>query len=248
MKAGAVRGILSAAALIFCTTVAGAEPVIDRLDPPKGAQAQAYTAKVRPTRIETEAIYARSVTGDLSEGYTERPAARERSSDFRTPAVAPGVALWLVIGILLTAILVWLRFGGGGMLFAREPLDEVKSANPTGWTSSTGIGTGSQGDILAQIMAMTDRRAAMVLLLRYCLHHAAQKTDTRFARSDTEREALRRLPKGWKGLGFLRVLLRETELAHYGGRDVTEPGFQAALKAAAEVLDRAIPTGGTHHA
>ena len=62
----------------------------------------------------------------------------------------------------------------------------------------------------------------MVLLLRASLMQAATTTGTRFARSDTEREALRRLPPSILGRSVLGDLLREAELAHYGGREVSE--------------------------
>ena len=80
----------------------------------------------------------------------------------------------------------------------------------------------SGGDIFATIHAMADRRAAMVLLLRASLMQAATTSGTRFARSDTERDVLRRLPQTMMGQSILRDLLQQAELAHYGGREVSQ--------------------------
>ena len=91
------------------------------------------------------------------------------------------------------------------------------------------------GDVFALIQGMADRRAAIVLLLRASLMRAAEISDTRFARSDTEREALRRLPKHLHGRPVLADLLQQAELAHYGGREVS-PDLLASSIARARAL------------
>ena len=125
--------------------------------------------------------------------------------------------------------LLW-RFGGGGALLAKGPGDIAqKPVAPQGWALPDPGALPVGGDIFAVIRAMTDRRAAMVLLLRTSLMQAATSSGTRFARSDTEREALRRLPPTLPGRSVLGDLLREAELAHYGGREVTEDTLHRSI-------------------
>jgi hypothetical protein len=83
---------------------------------------------------------------------------------------------------------------------------------------------------------MPDRRAALILLLRYCLLRGAEATGTNFRRADTEREALGRIPGEWPLFANLRRLLMQTELVHYGGREIDDAAYDAALKDGAEIL------------
>lgn len=95
------------------------------------------------------------------------------------------------------------------------------------------------GGLLAHLAALPDRREAMVQLLRHCLLQASDESDTRFARADTEREAFARLPQSWRYHDALHQLLRDAELVHYGGRDVTEEVFQRALDLSGTMLQGA---------
>jgi hypothetical protein len=138
------------------------------------------------------------------------------------------------VGGLALLLFLWLRFGGGGLLARAPAAAPAPTVTPEGWALSDPDAPG--GDILARAAAMADRRAALVLLLRACLLHAAQATGTRLARSDTERRVLARLPGSFAALGPLAELLRRTELAHYGGRDVSDADFTASLGAAQMLL------------
>jgi hypothetical protein len=228
------RAFLISCFLVLASAVsAGAEVTVDPLEVPRPPAATAYTDAAAGAKVETDVTYARQVTGDLSEGYDAPAAQGRRSSEpLLRPTVSRGVMVALVVLLIVGLLFLWLRFGGGGMLFARAPQDETPRPAPDAWKAATAGDVAAPGDALARIAAMADRRAAMIELLRYSLQVAASRTSVRFARSDTEREALRRLPGSWPGFTMLRQLLRDTELAHYGGRPVTEDRFQQALTAA----------------
>lgn len=203
------------------------------VDPPRGASAAAYDAATRG-RVQSEATYATEVHGGRL--TVESRAPRARAPQFSPPALGGNWAMLAVVGGLALALFLWLRFGGGGLL-ARMPAPDRRPAQaPSAWNMA---GTDDQlsGDaLLTHIAAMPDRRAAMVRLLRHCLLHAAGATETRLARSDTERRALARLPEGFRLRPVLADLLARTELAHYGGRDVAEADFAASLSAARALL------------
>ncbi len=96
--------------------------------------------------------------------------------------------------------------------------------------------------LIDRLAAMKDRREALARLLRHCLLAAGEMSDTRFARSDTERDAFARLPAGFQHHDALRALLRDSELAHYGGRPVSEDVFMRNLELGRILLGK----GGVH--
>ncbi len=247
-RIGGVLLCILAFLFVFGAMPAAAKPAVDPLTVNRSATGQAYIDEVTPKGVDADATYARSVTGDLSEGYTpDLPKKEQRSSNRSSrPLFGDGMGMIFVIGGLVVLLIAIVLFGGGGMLLSRDPTDMAGKPKADGWKTALGADGRLPNDVLAQIAAMADRREAMVQLLRYSLQYAASKTDVRFARSDTEREALRRLPKSWARLNALRALLRETELAHYGGRPVSEDSFQYALRTAAEIMERAVPQGATH--
>ncbi len=175
--------------------------------------------------------YAEKITGDLPLDSAYRPP-RAQAERRDAPALT-GMAAWImVIGLVVVLLALWLRFGGSGTLLAGTPKDiRAKHVAPEGWRIAQDQDV-PMGDLLAQIAAMADRRAALVRLLRHCLLQAGAATDTRFARSDTEREALRRLPDGWSGRSGVARILTEAELAHYGGREVSDDAFATSLATA----------------
>jgi thioester reductase-like protein len=81
----------------------------------------------------------------------------------------------------------------------------------------------------------------MIELLRHCLLHASDISVTQFVRSDTERSALARLPGNLPGRALLEELLVETELVHYGGRDLPKERFAALLGNARRLLNERPP-------
>lgn len=235
------RGIGGAAALVATLAAQAALAqapdglTLTTVDPPRGAAATAYQDATRG-RAQTQATYATDVQGGRL--TVDSRASRPTATLPRAPVLDGNLAMLVVVGGLALALFLWLRFGGGG-LFARTPAaaPPPPRVTPEGWDAQGNSAPG--GDLLARAAAMVDRRAALVLLLRACLLHAAAVTGTRLARSDTERRVLARLPGHFAPRALLADLLARAELAHYGGRDVSEADFAASLTAARHLLGAA---------
>lgn len=152
------------------------------------------------------------------------------------------LALLLIMG----ALIGWAKFGGGGALLARAPRKDLPDAAPApeSWKLSAEDIARTPQDLLAHLAAMPDRGAALALLLRYCLMAAGAVTETRFARSDTERRAFARLPQSYAHHAPLSAILHAAELAHYGGRAVAEDRFAEILASGRPILTE---RGGAAH-
>lgn len=198
--------------------------------PPVSDSGQVYRQSAARAGIRSGIAYSDAFDPDAPP--PERPAPSFQPSK---PVLTGPVGIFVTLGLLFVGIFVWARFGGGGMLLAAAPAaDRPRKRVPEGWEDSAPAG----GPVLDRIAAMQDRRAALIHLLRQSLIHAADITDTRFARSDTERLALQRLPADLvRGSGLDR-LTRVTELAHYGGREVDETQFSECLSLARALLAR----------
>jgi hypothetical protein len=217
---------------------AGAETLtIDGVTAPRGEAAEDFRRVANRAGMRSNVTYAKGIKGTLplDEAYQPPKEDLPRRTD---PLINGPVAMIVVFVLLLVAAALWLRYGGSGMLLSSTPGElPQRPAAPDSWRMQDDPNL-STSDLLAQIAAMSDRRAALVRLLRHCLLQAGNLTDTRFARSDTEREAFRRLPAAWAGRGGLGGLLTATELAHYGGRAVSEDNFVQSLAAAREILSQ----------
>lgn len=204
---------------------------------PRGAQSADYRKVANRSFAETDVTYAETIEGDLSEGLA--PAERRRRSGGGEFSVGngSGIGVFLAVAGLMVALLLWMKFGGAGVLLSREPRElKRRQEAPESW-AMTGAEADMDADTLLKTLAsMSDRREALVRLLRHCLLFAADDSDTRFARSDTEREAFGRLPDEWRHREALGALLQHTELAHYGGRDVNETTFSGLLEIAGHML------------
>ncbi len=209
----------AAAVLLLLTLPALAENA--PLEVPRGPEAQALAGQLKARGIATEMTYAVSAE-NIAKPKPPPP------QSFHLPG--RGVSAWWVLGLVALALMLWLRFGGAGILTRRAPQEGVTVTAPEHWQVERDLAPQS---LLAQIEAMADRRAALVRLLRHCLLKAAEQSRTRLARADTERDAFARLP-GEKSA--LRLILQAAELAHYGGREVSEAGFAEALAAGRQVL------------
>lgn len=240
----AFRNRLSAVIIVAAAAAgpaAAATADIDAIDAPRSAISGAYQATAAAAGNRTDAVYARRITGDLPMDKAFRPpepARAPRTGPSDAPLLSDPMMMIVVFALLIAAVALWLRFGGSGGLLSAQPRElRPKPAAPDGWRLADD-GERPAAGLLADIAAMPDRRAGLIRLLRHCLLHAAAATNTRFARSDTEREALRRLPGQWAGRADLTGLLQITELAHYGGRPVAEDAFAQSLAAAGRVLTR----------
>ncbi len=217
------------------TTPEATYTVVKSIKAPIGEQTDSYRVVAARNGAKTDPVYVTKLDGLLASGKAR--IAPKGSSTSLEPVDLNGFGVALAIGILLGALFLWLKFGGSGVLLSRDPAGSTaKNSAPDSWKISAGEIDLDADSRLSQIAAMPDRGAAMVLLLRYCLLAAAQTTSTRFARSDTERSAFGRLPEHWSSLAGLETILQQAELAHYGGRPVTDSVFENALETGRVIL------------
>lgn len=204
--------------------------VLGEEEPPQGAASQEVQTLGVREGASGRMIYATDVTGDPEDKPFVPP---------RGPSFGGGISTLLVVAVVLGALALLIRFGGSGALVQRRPEGARQAtASPEAWNITDVERAADANDLLGQIAAMPDRRAAVVRLLRHCLLRAADDCGTRFLRADTERAAFRRLPATWARHDALNRILRDAELANYGGRPVEEARFAALLD-----LGRAILTG-----
>ena len=221
-----------AVCLILSAGGASAQDSTTFLDPPRDP-ANTYQQVVPAGRADSDIRYVDETDINLITG--ERPAAR-RNDRLSMPRFGGGdfstiAAVLIVLGLLF----VFLKFGAGGMLLRADPSAPKK---PRKRAKAWGLSAADQSasDIMAQVRAMASRREALILLLRHCLLQAADETETNFRRADTEREALSRLPDSWRRYRQLQALMFQTELVHYGGRDIADDAYETALGHGAQIL------------
>jgi hypothetical protein len=217
---------------LFAFWLGGAAAAQDQttfLDPPRDPDS-AYLDAVAG-RVSTDIRYvdetnANFLTGDRPTQRVDIPRQGFEGGNYGT---------LLVIVVVVALLFIFLKFGAGGMLLRADPSAPKKPrkrAKAWGLTAAEK----SAGDIMAQVRAFASRREALIFLLRHCLLQAADETQTNFLRVDTEREALARLPESWRRYHQLHALMFQTELVHYGGRDIADDAFEAVLNHGAQIL------------
>ena len=215
---------------------------ISVVKPPRGEAGGAYLEATEGHRITSDAAYSDET--DPSFFSEEEIKIRPTSQPRQSIRLEGGSGIFIVVALVLLMLFLWLRFGGTGALLSKEPKEtDGATTAPEAWKIGTDEANLDALSLLDQIRAMPDRRAALVRLLRHALLAAGSDSQTRFARSDTEREAFARLPGSWRHRQLLAVLLRATELAHYGGRAVSEDAFEQALEQGSLILGQ---RGGAH--
>ena len=205
------------------------------VEPPRGATGQSYSDAISGQRIQSDARYSDET--DPAFFVNDETAIRPTSQPRDMPQIRGGTGVFIVIALVAVMLFLWLRFGGTGALLSAAPKEtDGATTAPEAWKIGADEAAMDGLSLLDQIRAMPDRRAALVRLLRHALLAAGSDSQTRFARSDTEREAFARLPSSWRHRQILGLLLRAAELAHYGGRAVSEDAFEKALEQGALIL------------
>ncbi|WP_052245289.1 hypothetical protein [Halocynthiibacter namhaensis] len=221
--------------------------IVETVDAPTSETSREVTALTRNSRVTSDVTYVSQLDGQLASGRAQENPKQNTPLPGREFSVPSGGGMGVMVAfvIILGAIFLWLKFGGAGMLLSREPseVNPKPSQAPDTWKiASADLQKGPQS-ILDKIAAMQDRSEALVLLLRYSLLSASESTSTRFARADTERGAFERLPTHWAHIHSVEAILRQAELAHYGGRPVSDSHFDAAIELGRTVLNQTSKTG-----
>ncbi|MEM6489967.1 MAG: hypothetical protein AAF677_17130 [Pseudomonadota bacterium] len=221
-----VPGLAPASAV--AQTTAGQTPPAARLRPPARDDAYVETAEGRRNRLDVRYYDPEGGPPALSldEGLLDKP---EEASSFDpdTRDFVLGAILVIVLGLAIWAVAAL----GGARATGFSTVSSGKRAGNAPLSPAAQRATETPLDLSA-IEAMADRRAALIALGRAALARAAMANDLRLGRSWTYRDALRRIPRGWRGYPALASIARASEIAHFGGRPVDEMAFRQHLELA----------------
>lgn len=136
----------------------------------------------------------------------------------------------IVIAALFILALAYLvaRFGGRlPVSFSRKP-DDAGDPRSNQHTVSTTADEHLPTSLEA-ILAINDRREALVALCRNLLASTVAAQGVLFQRSWTDREALARIPTNFDHREALQTLVFASEKVQFGGRDVSDEEFRDHL-------------------
>ena len=117
----------------------------------------------------------------------------------------------------------------------KDDLREDDAAEHPRQTTSRAA-TDERIEAIEAIRTIADRSEALNRLLAAALALAARAADLRLDPSWTVRDAMRHIPTSWPFRAELARLARDAELAHFGGRAVSEDQFEGHLRAMTPVF------------
>jgi len=141
------------------------------------------------------------------------------------------LTLFLTGLVIFGLVYLFIRFGGRLPLsFARNP---ENAGNPAKGPIGRPAGEAASPMGIKAIIAMKDRREALVALCKALLAKAITAEGVLLQDSWTDRDTLRRVPRAFPYRDALQNLVFASERVQFGGRDVTEEDFHAHVKALA---------------
>lgn len=222
----------------MAVSVAGAGPVdaADRTDRPLSPQA--YVDAMRGRGIDINVDYL-DPAGPAPEPGRDLDLPKvagetETTGFWDVNGLADLIPVTIAIAILAAVVFGAAKYGGVARWSLARPLQAGRRRQ-----DRPGAGAHSEqrepADLPA-IVAIPDRRRALVMLLRLALERAAAANDQVIGSSQTARDVLRSLPAGWPPLSSVTELVRLTELVHFGGRPLSESGFQDCVRLVQPIL------------
>ncbi|WP_291843425.1 DUF4129 domain-containing protein [Maricaulis sp.] len=180
---------------------------------------------------------------DAETDWREMADLPEAASDANRPSwranlTAIRLTIWtlVTVAVLVLAYIVYLaiRHGAGLRVDTRAP------ASSGDRRAARGPGTAAQ-DLpvlgLHEIARLTDAATALGALQRLVLVAAAEATGSILRRSETAREALRRLPRDWAHYERVARLVQIAEQVRYAGRSIEQDGVDSLIADARLVLE-----------
>ena len=216
-----------AALVVFAAPAPGQEAIRQPVELRESGQD--YLRSVRRRGISTDVAFFDRTGPAPALDTTVTPETDTQSRD--TDLSLGGRAVWIIISIVVIATLVLLfsRLGGASVVdFNAQP--QTGKSRRQKKDRRKGAATSALPAELSQILQITDRRAALLELMRTSLVKAADLHQIRLQRSWTARDALRRIPKDWPLRPPLQTVLTAAERAHFGGRAVSEDDFKAHVE------------------
>lgn len=183
-------------------------------------------------RVDDDLIYLRpsvpfNPDGSLEIEVPEKP--QEEKTDFESVR-----GTWIFIFILIIAAILAVFILQGSRIqvgFGRTRTHSRRTDNGADQDAPTELGGDTTG-FLDRLAAMADRREALILLVNQALERAAHANAMTLGRAQTGRDVIRALPSSWRYRDTLRDLVRQAEVVHFGGRDISEDRWQECLTAA----------------
>ncbi|MEM9139594.1 MAG: DUF4129 domain-containing protein [Pseudomonadota bacterium] len=144
----------------------------------------------------------------------------------------------LIFGAILIGIILLIYFQGGRIQVNFNRTGEERRAGAAGRDTQAGSDVLPEEGFLDRLAAMADRRLALILLTGRALERAASANDMTLARAQTARDVVRAVPRAWPHRDALAKLVRQAEVVHFGGRDITEDTWQDCLATAQPLFGR----------
>lgn len=156
---------------------------------------------------------------------TRAPATDDDSTALEVqPGPARNIALVIAAGVLMLIAYLVVTNAGGLSVALRKPGDAA------GGRGGTKGAAGPQDKArlvgLEAILAMKDRRDALVALCRSLLARVVASEGVLLHKSWTDRDTLRRVPRDHPHRAALQDLVFASERVQFGGRDVTDAEFR----------------------
>ena len=202
---------------------------------PVGPRNEAYEDAIWGQGLQSEVIYLRpSVAFEPDQRVRVKvPEPEDPAGDSREARFIIGIVLAAILAAIIYVVVV--NSNGVGVSF-RDTKDRRRS---DARREDTPEETGSDQPLdqfLAGLAAMADKREALILLVSRALEWAADLHQLRLGRSQTARDVLRVLPVDWAHLPAMRGLVREAEIVHFGGRDITQERWEECLATARPIF------------
>ncbi len=217
---------------------------------PFDSLAQSSEAQVEPLEVTPsgqayiESLRFRGIEADVAYYDPTRPAPELETTaepDRRINREGPDreeinlIEFLIAIGVIVGVGTILYLFGGQMGLSIGSAISNPERDGDGRSMPATAFGA-DLPQRLQDILAIKDRRAALMALAQYALARVVTANGLRLQRSWTVRDALRRLPGSQSHLAQLRVLVLAAERVHFGGRDVSEDEFNAHVSATRPLL------------
>ena len=195
-----------------------------------GPSGTAYLESVRYRGIETDVGYY-DPAGAAPELETRQnpPPPPKPGSDLTVETLTTGRIVMIALAGALLIGLAILVFRTSGSFTLSLRTDVQNPARPRRTTLSGAFGPAGTPADLAAILAVSDRRRALVMLAQAALARTVMANGVLLQPSWTLRDALRHIPSGQAHLAALRGLVMTGEGVLFGNREVTEAEFQARI-------------------
>ena len=195
-----------------------------------GPSGVAYLEAVRYRGIETDVGYfdPTGAVPRLETGQTPPPKAPKAGAGEGAYSTTRILMIMLAIAILVGLGTLILRTSGNFALSLDGDAQNPGAARRRAGVARGRADSGPPADLRA-IMAVADRRHALVMLAQAALARTVAANGVLLQSSWTMRDTLRHIPAGQGHLDALRHLAMAAERVLFGNRDVTEDEFQAQV-------------------